>query len=536
MPLQKSSPQGPSVFDPQTVKRCQLQERRRTLQTISELSVTDGTMPNFTRSNGPRHMNMRSPSGASIGGRKTPNMYKRRSLPQYCARPECNATHSSITMSPMHVMGVQRLHAESGVHTISSSPYEASWNARRERGRVQTEQALIGAQLRSDTSTDNLQIGNQTTLPTVSSLLCARSSRPDFMPYSSQQRVFRNSLSQPSYSKRQPGLDDSTKLKMDVRNEMGSSRRTGGDSSSFHSTHKSVVRKSRSCSSTTSYTSQEVPPIHSGPVRLAQHFHAFTKQSETTAAGRVPISGYSNPHSISRMYSLPRIKLDHGVSYGNDDNNIHMSSRARPEQMIHVSSQRAQPEWHPTHSISRLERPLGSHASYVTAPDQWQQDAVRNAPQKTITLSNSHSSGLSSNQRHSRSRSSFKASSPIRTPPPAYSANSANYSIHKQNSDEVGLSPPLDINFQKQSIPSRESLMKWKSEREEMKAEFDGIERAKMKERVRRANELEQEKEKELQELGKGIDKASRVLGRGLKTEKRGCFGGLFGGFTSKVL
>jgi hypothetical protein len=77
-------------------------------------------------------------------------------------------------------------------------------------------------------------------------------------------------------------------------------------------------------------------------------------------------------------------------------------------------------------------------------------------------------------------------------------------------------------------VPNRESLTKWKSEREEAKAEFNFMQRATMKERVRRANEMEQEKEKELQALGMGAEKGARVLGKGLKSEERGCFGGVF--------
>jgi hypothetical protein len=40
---------------------------------------------------------------------------------------------------------------------------------------------------------------------------------------------------------------------------------------------------------------------------------------------------------------------------------------------------------------------------------------------------------------------------------------------------------------------------------------------------------MEQEKEKELQALGLGAEKGARVLGIGLKSEERGCFGGVFG-------
>jgi len=53
------------------------------------------------------------------------------------------------------------------------------------------------------------------------------------------------------------------------------------------------------------------------------------------------------------------------------------------------------------------------------------------------------------------------------------------------------------------------------------------MQRARVQERVRRANEMEQEKERELQMVGKGAGKAGRVLGVGLEEEREGgCFGG----------
>lgn len=66
-------------------------------------------------------------------------------------------------------------------------------------------------------------------------------------------------------------------------------------------------------------------------------------------------------------------------------------------------------------------------------------------------------------------------------------------------------------------MPKRESLTQWKKEREEARASLGMDHKARMQERVRRANELEQEREKELVEMGK----------RGSKGESRGCFGGL---------
>jgi hypothetical protein len=54
------------------------------------------------------------------------------------------------------------------------------------------------------------------------------------------------------------------------------------------------------------------------------------------------------------------------------------------------------------------------------------------------------------------------------------------------------------------------------------------VQRAKIRERVRRANEMEQEKERELQALGKGAEKVKVKEQIGVEQEG-GCFGGMFG-------
>jgi len=78
----------------------------------------------------------------------------------------------------------------------------------------------------------------------------------------------------------------------------------------------------------------------------------------------------------------------------------------------------------------------------------------------------------------------------------------------------------------RRAIPTRESLSQWSSEREEAKMGLSDMHRADMKERVRRANELELEKEQELVHLEK---KASDVAQR----RARGCFGAILRLFAS---
>ncbi|KAF3046072.1 hypothetical protein E8E12_010848 [Didymella heteroderae] len=82
------------------------------------------------------------------------------------------------------------------------------------------------------------------------------------------------------------------------------------------------------------------------------------------------------------------------------------------------------------------------------------------------------------------------------------------------------------VSFETRPVPKRESLTQWKKEREEDKANVRADHKARMQERVKRANELEQEREKELVEMGK----------RPAKKERKSCFGGLFAVLRSKAL
>ncbi|UPX16097.1 uncharacterized protein EKO05_0006520 [Ascochyta rabiei] len=85
-------------------------------------------------------------------------------------------------------------------------------------------------------------------------------------------------------------------------------------------------------------------------------------------------------------------------------------------------------------------------------------------------------------------------------------------SLHRQSDSS------RRVSFEQRTVPKRESLTQWKQEREEAKASTYTDHKARMQERVRRANELEEEREKELVLMGKRVG----------KTESRSCFGGLF--------
>lgn len=105
--------------------------------------------------------------------------------------------------------------------------------------------------------------------------------------------------------------------------------------------------------------------------------------------------------------------------------------------------------------------------------------------------------------------------------------------IYDQNPDKISLHPE-HVAHERKFVPKRESLTQWKAEREAARAKGEGIQRAKTIERVRRANELELEREKELMEMGKSIVLDEKETVKWTKERESGCFGGLLAAFGIK--
>jgi hypothetical protein len=135
---------------------------------------------------------------------------------------------------------------------------------------------------------------------------------------------------------------------------------------------------------------------------------------------------------------------------------------------------------------------------------------------------------MSSQKSHHTSMQTRPRSYSYLNPPPQYSPLPQHHAIinvqsHTTLSNPIPNKrrlPPIQADYEKRPVPKRESLTQWKAERDEAKAEVVGTRKEHMKERVRRANELEQERERELMKLGKGT---------AIKEKERGCFGGFLG-------
>ena len=434
-----------------------------------------------------------------IHGQKTSNPSKRRSLPQYCAKPECVQTRSPPLVPAINITTAQRKASENRSHVNALPRHEGGWNARRERARLEAEQALSGVNLRPTPSSSTLQRRNSSALPEVSLSPRPKSSQPHLRSYYSQRHSLRNSRSMTSTPSRseQSSVGSSSRDTALRDRDVDSSERTSTDSSSFRSSRESAIRRSRSSSSSQSFTLQGVPALPSGCAQPTNaYYSALHSHYHNGYPYQLPGPMYVQAPSEIRASSMPFRRLDNvNAIPRNSYTNASPAMRSNPPHGQYNNTHRPRPR-----SLS-AQTTSGHQQSLQKQPSQ---PSIKPDRRRTSTQQNPQPSSLPStslpNQRH-RSNSSLKVPQKAHLPHRTQSAT---------------LDPP-------RAIPNREALTKWKSEREEGKAELDGMQRARVKERVKRANEMEREKERELQKLGKGAEKGLE------KEEDKGCFGGLFG-------
>lgn len=164
---------------------------------------------------------------------------------------------------------------------------------------------------------------------------------------------------------------------------------------------------------------------------------------------------------------------------------------------------------------------------------------------RSPSLTSDHRSSLPSQRRRYSSNQGRPRSDSHLKPPPRHTpfhqqrvrANSRTDGGNVEQALDARDSTQHRVSLEQRTVPKRESLTQWKTEREEAKVQFEGQQRAKMKERVRRANEMELVREKELMELGKGTAEVKETEQEDVQSQKeRGCFGGLWGAWRRKSL
>ncbi|KAF2830158.1 hypothetical protein CC86DRAFT_403471 [Ophiobolus disseminans] len=312
--------------------------------------------------------------------------------------------------------------------------------------------------------------------------------------------------STPARSEKRPSVGSIPKEPSQRDHNADASEQASTDSSSFRSSREGAIRRSRSSSSGQSFTLQGVPPLPSGCAQPTNaYYSALHSPYHNGYPFQLPGPMYVQAPPEIRASSLPFMRLDNtNVMPRTSYTSISPPLHSNPPHDQRSQGKRPRPKSLSAHTTSNHNHPaLTKHSS---------QSSIASRDRHHSNHPHPHPSPSPSSHRR-------RSTSSIQHPPKAH--------LSRRTSTE--LTPTLTPG----AIPDRESLTKWKSERDEAKADFVGVQRARVKERVRRANEMERVRERELLEAGKGAggeEEKGEGMGKGMgKRKERGCFGGLFG-------
>lgn len=384
------------------------------------------------------------------------------------------------------------------------------WNAKRERARTRQELAITEARARQDMSDQGVGFMTTATWPDSNSRY--RSTKSPV----TEQALLKSSDScfclSSRNERRASFASTNNTSKYEARPE--APERASTDSSSYQS-RDSFVNRSRSGSSNTSYTSQDAPPLLNGASAEMTGYCAelILQNQNLVSFGESARSNNINPSRSGRSLSLPADRFKH-TSALHHQYAIASDLRQLPQQQPRqISAQRARNQAlaaltalnSHTRTSQKTQYPTSAHRS---SSHQSRHASLTSHPPSPST----HRKSASPHRNSLRYHAQLEAQRRITSPSPVHVNNLHHTSQHRQSDIS------RRVSFEQRTVPKRESLTQWKREREEAKASSCTDHKTRTQERVRRANELEEEKEKELVSMGK----------RASKVESRSCFGGLF--------
>ncbi|KAJ4994299.1 hypothetical protein SVAN01_00128 [Stagonosporopsis vannaccii] len=506
MPLQKLPPRGPLSVSASVSLRPQLQNRRRTLQTISELSTNDGGLPDFVSSIGIDSIRRMGHDSTPGMGRSTPPPAKRQSLPQHHPSQSMHAQCPQVAVAYAHSQGhLNPKPAQSRRPMPITADQVEGWNARRERARLRHELDIAEARAQQSASEQGIPRGSSISADRTS----ADSHHSSVRHAPSQQTLGKNNASSCSCGQveRRASIGSTINNTSQYDAQPAASERASTDSSSYQS-RDSAINRSRSGSSNTSYTSQDAPPLPHGANSTMQGYSAelSLQNHNLVAFGESARSKNLNPRRSSRTLSLPTNDFKHTCSphvYMTAPDLRHLpTQRSRP-----ISAQRARNQ-----ALAALTA-ANSHIQASRHP----RDVPGSSHKNRYASLTSHPPNVSVHRASLRSNASQHR---LTSPSPTHVASTT---LKPQPSQRGYSDAPRKVSFEARTVPKRESLTQWKREREEARASLQTDHKVRMQERVRRANEQELEREKELVQMGKRKGKG-----------ESGCFGGLFEAFKGR--
>lgn len=497
-------------------QRPQLQNRRRTLQTISELSTTEGSLPDFVSSIGIEKTRRPTHGNVPGVGRSNSRPVKRQSLPQHHTSPNVLLPRPTITVTSSHGQETQHAHSTKDRPRPLAVEQIEGWNAKRERARMRQELAFTEARVRQSSSDQGAEITTLAARPNAKS--CLQSTKSPV----SEQATLKSSDSFSCLSERVErraslGSTNNNASKYEARPE--DPERASTDSSSYRS-RDSPVNRSRSGSSNTSYTSQDAPPLPNGVSANMRGYCAelINQNQSLVSFGESARSKNINPNRSGRTLSLPTDGSKHESAPHHRYATAPDLRQLPTQQSRQISAQRARNQalaaLTAVNNHNRASQKTRDPTSVYDSPHQNRHASLTSHPPS----SSAHRKSASPHRNSLRYHAQLEAQRRITSPSPTYVNNMNHASLHRQSDSSCRVS------LEQRTVPKRESLTQWKKEREEAKANIYIDHKTRMQERVRRANELEEEREKELVSMGK----------RATEAESSSCFGGLFAALRGK--
>ena len=491
MPLQKPHPRGQSLkVQPQT-KLQQLQERRRTLHSISELDATDLPTPEFRAFAAAVQKPPRDRECALEAGRDSGTTIKQPSRYRRLSSAECSQAEATVPASLSHsTISHQERYAQS-LHGRGMNVEEEGWNARRDHSGFHHRGAVTSRERRRQSLQHMPQDGSY---PRVERNSVRSASQSNLRSYSSYPQLLANGYSTSGFSSSLSSSDT-----LDRRSSVGTISNHSYPWS--HSPEASAVYTSagsfdRAAQETWSdsfdrpFMADALPP---SPLALPSKLRYR----------QMPASNYENrrrPHSAG-----PSMQLEltaHTTSLP--------TMRVAPVDL-------SQQDWRhsPSHSAQQHHRGemRRAHSESLAALTAAQPESCGQRRTSCSRFSPSPSEGPPSQQTHRSSLHRQAQPSMYCGPPPQY-VSPPTLARHPN----MAMAPYRSSSgVAERAILTRERLSQWNSEREEAKMGLGDMRRADMKKRVRRANELELKKQQELLHLEKKVNSVAQE-------KERGCF------------
>ncbi|KNG50267.1 rap guanine nucleotide exchange factor 4 [Stemphylium lycopersici] len=514
MPLQKSHPQvaAPPGQPPTDGRQLQGRRRRRSLHTISELCAIDGATPESNPFMAEKSRIQRNRTHHSVTNEQ--DLSKKRSLPPYYPYPNDFQAPMPVSRQPLDVSTAMNCQpTQVSYEQCGSVQQQQGWNARRDMARIQREEAVSRAAYHRQTLSSVAPNYSYATIPRKP---VQSHYRPELRSYSSHQQLLSNSRSISGFSQTLSAPMPARRASMAVMsNEVSEARafeteayeKASTDSSSYKSFHDSTVRRSRSGSSSdTSYSPLPLTICSPPPVQRYYSMPARYRGS-SLGPGQPTIAPPPPRHvSVTRTSSLPTIHAERGEPWG--PSKRHPISRSpqspheRDVERARLDSLAALTSTHATPPQDQRYTSSLRHSDRDALPSQQAHHRITSYNTRSHAYSQPHPGPPQYTSLASSSPSSSSSPPPPPPPPPLLlPANPDTTSTFVSQSLLAAHGFPF---VEKRSVPRRESLTQWKAERHEACLHFDAGWRARIRERVRRANELEVEKEMELVRLGRG--------------------------------